>query len=142
MLGLFEKNSGTKPINPENALGAYIEDLNHRFTGLDVSIQETIKKDMQAEDEALARFIETCQLEKWYQAALDLAKRDVMEEINEETEDGEKMQEIADKLMDIEKQIAKNERSKAETILHSKPRYKPGTKLDGSVGNFRSSSRF
>lgn len=131
-----------RPINPENVLGAFTEDLNHRFAGLDVSIQESIKKDMQAEDEALSRYIETCQMEKWYQAALDLAKRDVMEEVNEETEDGEKMQGVAAKLAEIESQIAQNERNKAESLLHSKPRYKHKAKLDGSVGNFRASSRF
>ena len=123
-------------------MGAFTEDLQHRFARLDVSIKATIKKDMQAEDDALSRYIETCQLEKWYQAALDLAKRDVMEEVNEETEDGEKMQSIAAKLADIESRIAKNERNKAESLLHSKPRYKPKTRLNGSVGNFRSSSRF
>jgi nuclear pore complex protein Nup133 len=97
---------------------------------------------MQAEDEALSRYIETCQLEKWYQAVSDLAKRDVMEEVNEETENGEKMQRVAAKVMEIENQITQNERNKAESLLHSKPRYKPKAKLDRSVGKFRASSRF
>lgn len=123
-------------------MGAYTEETNQRFAGLDVSIQESIKKDMQAEDQALAMYIETCQLEKWYQAALDLAKRDVMEEVNEETEDGQKMRRVAAKLTEIEKQISQNERNKAESLLHSKPRYKPKAKLDRSVSKFRASSRF
>jgi nuclear pore complex protein Nup133 len=142
MIGLFERDSGVKPISPENVLGAYTEELNHRFTGLDVSIQESIKKDMQAEDEALSRYIETCQLEKWYQAALDLAKRDIMEEVHEETEDGEKMQRVAANLVEIESQINQNERDKAESLLHSKLRYKPKSKLDRSLSHFRASNRF
>ena len=142
MIGIFGENTATKPISPENVLGAFTEQLHHRFTGLDISIQETIKRDMQAEDDALSRFIETCQLEKWYQAALDLAKRDVMEDINEETENGGKMKNIAAKLDEIERQIAKNEKIKAESALHSKPRYPHKAKLGGSVGNLRSSSRF
>ena len=97
---------------------------------------------MQAEDAALSRYIKTCQLEKWYQAALDLAKRDVIEEVNEETDDGGKMRQIAAKLAEIEKRISRNERDKAESLLHSNPRYKPKAKLDRSVGNFRASSRF
>ena len=123
-------------------MGAYTEDLNHRFAGLDVSIQESIKKDMRAEDEALSKYIETCQLKKWYQAALDLAKRDVMEEVNEETDDGENMRRVAAKLAQIENQISQNERDKADALLHSKQRYKPKARLDRSVGNFRVSSRF
>ena len=139
--GTFEKNSAARPINPEHVLGAYTEELNHRFNGLDVSIQESIKKDTRAEDEALSKCIETCQLEKWYQAALDLAKRDVMEEVNEETDDGEKMRRVAAKLTQIESQISQNERNKAESLLHSKQRYKPKPRLDRSVGKFRVSSR-
>jgi nuclear pore complex protein Nup133 len=123
-------------------LGAFTDELNHRFAGLDVSIQESIKKDMRAEDEALSKYIETCQLEKWYQAALDLAKHDVMEEVNEETDDGEKMRRVAEKLTEIENQISRNERKKAESLLHSKQRYKPKPRLDRSVGKFRASNRF
>ena len=137
MIGVFEKNTATRPISPENVLGAFTEQLHHRFTGLDISIQETIKKNMQAEDEALSRYIKTCQLEKWYHAAVDLAKRDVMEELNEETEDGEKMQRIAANLDEIESRIAENEKTRAENLVHSKSRSNPKTKLGGNVDHFR-----
>lgn len=142
-IGLFEKSAGAKPISPENILGACTEQLDHRFTGLDVSIQESIKKDMQDEDAALSMYIEKCQLDKWYEGALDAAKRDVMEEVNDETDDGEKMRRAADRLQEIEMDIAEKERRKAESLLHSKPRHKPKAKLlDGRVGKFRGSIQY
>ena len=142
MIGLFEKSAEVKPISPENVFGACTEQLNHRFTGLDVSIQESIKKDMQAEDAALSMYIEKCQLGKWYEGALDAAKRDVMEEVNEETDGGEKMRRAAERLQEREREIAETERRKAESLLHSKPRYKPKAKLDGRVGKFRGSIQY
>lgn len=123
-------------------MGAYTEELNYRFKGLDASIQESIKKDMRAEDEALSKYIDTCQLGKWYQAALDLAKRDVMEEINEETDDGQKMRRVAARLTEIENQISQSEKDKAQSLLHSTQRYRPKPKIDRSKGKFRASSRF
>jgi nuclear pore complex protein Nup133 len=139
-IGLFDKNSTVKPMSPQDVLGAATDELDHRFTGLDVSIRETIMKDMEVEDDALKPYIATCRLDKWYQGALDLARQDYEEEIAEETDDGRRMKQVEDQLAQVEGDIAEKERAKAETLLHSKPRYKPKAKLNGST-NFRASTK-
>jgi nuclear pore complex protein Nup133 len=140
VIGLFEKNSKVKPISPQDVLGACTDELDHRFTRLDASIRERIMKDMQDEDDAMKPYIGTCRLNKWYQGALDLAKQDFAQEINDETNDGERMRQIAQKLQEVESGIAESEREKAESLLHSKPRYKPKAKADRmGRGSFRAS---
>jgi nuclear pore complex protein Nup133 len=136
-IGLFDEKSTVKPISPEDVLGAGTEDLDHRFTGLDASTREKIMKDMQAEDVLLTPYIESSRLDKWYQTALEQAKQDFEEEGNEETDDGRKMKEAEGALDEVERGIKESERRKAESLLHSKPRYKP--KMNGSLGSFRRS---
>jgi nuclear pore complex protein Nup133 len=126
-----------KPISPEDVLGAGTEGLDHRFTGLDVSIREKIMKDMQAEDDALTPFIESSRLGKWYQTALAQAKQDFAEEVNDENDNGRKMREAEETLDEVERGIKESERKKAESLLHSKPRQK--SKTNGSLGSFRRS---
>ncbi|KUJ15657.1 uncharacterized protein LY89DRAFT_618155 [Mollisia scopiformis] len=138
---LFDKRSVIKPMSPEEVLGAGSEGLDPRFTVLDASIREQIVQDMLVEDDALKHFIEKCRLDQWYDSALTQAKDDYDSELNEETDDGGKMNQIAAKLVDLEEEIKESEMKKAESLLHSKPRYKPKPKVNGSVGNFRSSFR-
>ena len=141
MIGLFEKNSKLKPISPQDILGACTDELDHRFKGLETGMRDRIMKDMQDEDDALKPYIDACRLSKWYQSALDLAKQDFADELNEETNDGERMRQIAQKLLDIEKGIKDSEQEKAEGLLHSKPRYKPKAKAS-RIGNFRASTQY
>jgi len=94
-------------------------------------------KDMQNEDEALQPYIDTCRLDQWYQEVLELAKGDFDEELREETVDGKNMQEAADMLDVMEREIKENEKQEAERQLFSKPRYKSKTKKLN--GGFRSS---
>lgn len=112
-------------------LGAYTEELHDRFNGLDGNIREDILKNMQSEDHALTRYVETSRLEKWFQSALDLAKEDFTEEVDEETNDGKKMRDAARALERIEEQITDNERSHAQKALH---RGKTESSV-GKVGN-------
>jgi nuclear pore complex protein Nup133 len=137
--GLFDKDSTVKLMSPGDVLGACTEELGQRFAGLDASMKDAIIRDMQAEDEGLKPFIETSRLEKWYHAALELARDDFKLELDEQTDDGEKMKQAEKTLAEIEEDIKENERRKAESLLHSKPRYKLKSKVSGSLGNFRSS---
>lgn len=137
---MFEKPSPLAPVSPRGALGACAEELDDRFRGLDAGVRASLLKDMQAEDESLKRYIEKCRLEKWFEGALDLAKRDVQEEMNEETEDGEAMRDMARRLLEMEQKIASDGKKVAVNMLRSKPRYKARPKLNGLVGGFKSSS--
>lgn len=137
--GLFDKNSTVRPISPHDVLGACRDELDHRFTRLDASIREMIMKAMQVEDEKLKPYIEKARLDKWYESILDLAKEDSEKELTEETNSGASMKDVENQLAEVERGIAEGERRKAESLLHSKPRYKPKAKMNGSVAKFRSS---
>lgn len=126
-------------MSPEEVLGAGTEDPDPRFAALDASIREQLAQDMLLEDDDLQPLIEKCRLGQWYESALAQAKDDCDAELNEETDDGSKMNEIAAKLIDLEEGIKESEMKKAESLLHSKPRYKPKAKMNGKLGNFRSS---
>ena len=136
-IGLFDEKTTVKPVSPEDVLGAGTEELDHRFTGLDISSREKIMKDMQAEDAALTPLIESSRLDKWYQTALAQAKQDYADGVNEENDDGRKMKEAEEALEEVERGIKESERTKAENLLQSRSRSK--TKMNGSLGSFRKS---
>lgn len=123
-------------MSPLDVLGIFTDELQERFNGLDANITESILKDMNTEDASLKSFIETCQLEKWYQSALDLAQFDFAEEVDRETDNGDKMLEAAQTLRVIEMQIQTNLTIAATKAFR-------GTKQMGGTGveKFRSSSR-
>ena len=77
---------------------------------------------MQGEDESLRHYIEKSRLEKWFEGALDLAKRDVQDEANAETEEGDTMKEMAKQVYEMEQKIASDGRQAAIDMLRSKPR--------------------
>lgn len=81
-------------------------------------------------------YVEKCRLEKWFEGAMDLAKRSVEDEANEETESGERMKEAAMELESREEEIASKAREAALEQLRSK-----GKPMNGSVGGFKSSVR-
>jgi nuclear pore complex protein Nup133 len=136
---MFEKPSTLTIVSPRGALGACTEELDDRFRSLDTDVRATLLKDMRAEDETLNNYIEKSRLEKWFEGALDLAKRDVQDEVNEETEEGEAMKEMAKQVYEMEQRIASDGRQAAIDMLQSKPRYKAKSKLNGSVGGFKGS---
>jgi nuclear pore complex protein Nup133 len=141
VIGMFEKNSIVKPMSPQDVLGACTNELDHRFNGLDVNMRDEIMKDMQVEDDRLSPYIQKCRLDKWYQGALDLAKLDYTEEVDDETEEGEKMLNAAQTLREIEKGIAERERGTAESLLRQKPRFTPQPRLEVGASRFGSSPR-
>lgn len=96
---------------------------------------------MKSEDAELKHYIDKCRLDKWFEGAFDLAKQSVQDELNEETEGGINMQEIADELEREEERISAASNKAAMEMLHSKPRYRPRAKLSSSVAGFRSSVR-
>jgi nuclear pore complex protein Nup133 len=120
-------------------LGACTDELDDRFRGLDSSVREPLLKDMQAEDQELKDYIAKCRLEKWFEGALDLVKRDIQEEAHEETEEGEIMMRVAQKLHEKEEMIAVEGRKAAMEMLRAKPRYKSKPRLNGSKRGFKSS---
>lgn len=138
---LFDEGSTVRPMNPEAIVGASTEELDHRFTGLDASLRESILKAFRVEDAAFNVYIQKFQLEKWYSGALDLAKQDFQEDVGEKTEDGQKMSEARQALEQLEESIAQGEQSKAENLLHSKPRHRvKSRKPYGSIQGFRRST--
>ncbi|KAM3072879.1 hypothetical protein ACMFMF_007207 [Clarireedia jacksonii] len=132
--GIFDKDSTMSPLSPQEVLGACTDELDHRFHRLDASIRERIMGDMQSEDDLLKPYIDTCRLEKWHQGALDLARQDFREEVEQKTNEGGDAKKAAEMLEDIEKRIANDERERAEGLLLLKPRVRakrPGLKLEG-----------
>jgi nuclear pore complex protein Nup133 len=96
---------------------------------------------MSSEDEKLRRYMDKCKLNEWYQSCQDLAKSSVEEELNEETEGGRHMKEIAQELRKIENSIAKSGQQEAQEMLTSRPRYEANSKLKGSTYSLRNSIR-
>ncbi|KAJ5051528.1 uncharacterized protein L3040_001304 [Drepanopeziza brunnea f. sp. 'multigermtubi'] len=133
---LFDKNTNVKAMNPREILVAGTEELEDRFTSSDASTQESILKDMQLEEDFLELLMEKHRLEKWYETIYDRAEREYEEALADETEDGNKMQEAAFMLDSKERELKRREEEKSDGLLHSKPRFKPKTKLNG-----RSSTR-
>lgn len=128
---MFEKGSTVKAMSPKDVLGACTTELDHRFNGLDASMRQEIMKDMKVEDDQLRPYMQRCRLDKWYQAAVDLAKQDFTAEVDDQTDDGKKMLKAADKLVELEKAIAEKERSAAERLLHAAAPRRSKTRVDG-----------
>ncbi|CAL3967495.1 unnamed protein product [Diplocarpon coronariae] len=139
---LFEKNTNVKPIGPREVLGAGSDNFEERFASSDDSTLESIMKDMQVEDDALEPLIEKYRLEQWFETIYEQAKQKYELDLEEQTDDGSAMQQGASRLAEIEQGIRKNEQTRAESLLHSKPRYKPKAKGSGNSGSFRHSIKF
>ncbi|PQE30489.1 hypothetical protein CJF32_00010252 [Rutstroemia sp. NJR-2017a WRK4] len=143
---IFDKDPTMSPLSPQEVLGACTDELDSRFVRSDASIRERFMGDMQSEDDALKPYINTCRLEKWHQGALDLARQDFRDEVEQETNEGGDMKMAAAALEDMEKSVADNERERAEGFLLSKPRTRakrPVVKFEGrrsGSGSARSGS--
>lgn len=126
-------------MGPDEVFGAGTEELDSRFSRFDFSTREQIMQDMSVEDTALRPLVEKFRLEQWYQSTLVKAKDDCATELHEQTDEGGMMQQAAENLVEIEEKIRAEELKKAEALLHSKTRFKPKAKVNGSLVNFRSS---
>lgn len=135
---MFEKPSTLRLISPQSVQGACTEELDDRFRGLDDSIRSPLLKDMRDEDTALTEYIDNFRLEKWFEATLELAKKNVTDESNNETEDGYSLAVMAAELLQMkEENIEKEGQAKAVGLLRSKPRYRQ--KLNGSANGLKDS---
>ena len=118
---LFDKPSRLQILTPTAVLGAASE-LDDRYRGLDAGVRDPLLADMRAEDAALKTYIESCRLGKWFEGALDLARRSVEEEKKAEEEGKRGLKEVAERLREIEGEIEERERAVAREMLRSKPR--------------------
>lgn len=78
--------------------------------------------DLAAEDSTLRDYIAHHRLQKWFEGALDLAKRSVEEEKREKEEGERGMREVAERLREIEGEIEGRERGVAREMLRCRPR--------------------
>lgn len=140
-IGLFDKSSGFRIVDPKEALGAYTANLDSRFSNPKASFKDALVRDLKSEDEALKSYVDACRLEKWFESTLDLAKQSIAREANEETETGLAMQQVARELQSIEEQIARRSRDSALNLLASKPRFKPRAHLSSYLGISGGSAR-
>lgn len=78
--------------------------------------------DLSSEDNTLKSYITHARLGKWFEGALDLAKRSVEEEKKEKEEGERGLQEVAERLKEIEAEIEERERGVAREMLRCRPR--------------------
>lgn len=116
-------------------LGASTAELDERYRGLDAGVREPLLADMRAEDGALARLVAGCRLGKWFEGALDLARRAVADEAAAEVRAAKGMRDVAAQLRAIEGEIEVRERERAREMLRSKPRQRARQRVGGG-GSF------
>ena len=126
-----------KPIDPNELLGTYTDELDSRFNGLDGNIRDRMMKDMRAEDKALKPLIESSRLAYWHQAAIDRAKQDEEFETSEKTKAGAGMSDIARELDEVEEKIKGELNTKAVDMLHAKPKGKGKRRGSTNMGSLR-----
>lgn len=136
---MFKKESNIIPMGPSEVLGAGTDRLPRHLIGLDAGQRERFLRDMEAEDSSLKPMIEKCRLEKWYESALEQAKRDFEEDLAEETDDGKNMIFAAERLEGIERDIKERGNANAYGKLHEKQEGRPKKRKNSSVGKFRGS---
>ncbi|KAI9643128.1 hypothetical protein NHQ30_008863 [Ciborinia camelliae] len=129
---IFEKDLTIKPLSPQEVIGACTDELEHRWSRIDASMRERMMRDYQIEDDGLNIYIEAARLEKWHQQAVELAKQDFRNEIGAKTSEGSVMDiEAASLLEELEREIANNEKGRAEGMLLSRPKHRARPKFDG-----------
>jgi nuclear pore complex protein Nup133 len=114
-LGLFDDDTGIVPICPQDVLGACTERLDHRFTGADIALQQNLLSDYQVEDGRFQELINKHRMKSWYESALEAARNDHREELNQITSDGSETGLGTDALELAEKQIAEKEQRKVDS---------------------------
>ncbi|KFY35926.1 hypothetical protein V494_05476 [Pseudogymnoascus sp. VKM F-4513 (FW-928)] len=93
-----------------------------RYRSLDASLRAPLLSDLASEDSTLKSYITHARLGKWFEGALDLAKRSVEEEKAEKEEGDKGMKEVARRLREIEAEIEERERGVAREMLRCRPR--------------------
>lgn len=120
-IDLFDSPSRLRIVTP-SSLTTTPPTLDARYRSLDAGVRAPLLSDLAAEDNALKSYITHARLGKWFEGALDRAKRSVEEE-KKEKEEGEKgLRDVAERLKEIEVEIEERERGIAREMLRCRPR--------------------
>lgn len=113
--GIFSKPTALQPTAPSDILGACTEpsDLGLRFADQEESTKTALCADMKLEDEKLETLMRTCQLEKWWQECVTLAKEDVDKLVHRKTIEGAEMKLAKEEVEALEGNYVKEKRAKA-----------------------------
>lgn len=119
-LGLFDDGTGIIPLGPHDILGACTERLDHRYSGVDVTVQRNLLNDHQTENRHFQDLINKQRMNSWYEMTLETARADFKADMNQITSDGSDMGAGKDALEQAEKRIAEKEQRKANGSLKNK----------------------
>lgn len=64
-------------MSPQEALGAFTEEVDRRFRNFDADFQAKLKTCMKDEDKVLTKNIESHRLAGWAESAMEIAKKEV-----------------------------------------------------------------
>ncbi|KAF9882358.1 nuclear pore complex subunit nup133 [Colletotrichum karsti] len=74
-----------RPFRPSDALGAFTEDLDSRFDGMEKSFRDKLLDAMKWEDSVLRKYIEKSRLEEWSRTTAETAESLVAESVDDAT---------------------------------------------------------
>ncbi|KAL5345102.1 hypothetical protein ACLOAV_010056, partial [Pseudogymnoascus australis] len=114
---LFESPSRLRVVTPSSLASGPATTLDARYRSLDAGVRAPLLSDLSSEDNTLKSYITHARLGKWFEGALDLAKRSVEEEKKEKEEGERGLQEVAERLKEIEAEIEERERGVAREML-------------------------
>ncbi|KFY63297.1 hypothetical protein V496_04035 [Pseudogymnoascus sp. VKM F-4515 (FW-2607)] len=119
---LFESPSRLRVVTPSSLASGPATTLDARYRSLDAGVRAPLLSDLSSEDNTLKSYITHARLGKWFEGALDLAKRSVEDEKKEKEEGERGLQEVAERLKEIEAEIEERERGVAREMLRCRPR--------------------
>jgi len=112
---IFEAPASLQLLSPTEVLGACSdpEELGQRFSDKEGSDKIALAADMKVEDDRLTTFMETCQLEKWWQECVTLAKDAVDKDVHQKTIEGAEMKKAAGEVARLEEEHFRAAKKKA-----------------------------
>ncbi|KAL7948910.1 Non-repetitive/WGA-negative nucleoporin C-terminal domain-containing protein [Trichoderma barbatum] len=78
-----DAHSVFKPMSPQDALGAFTEQLDHRFRDFEAGMRSKLIDAMHTEDKLLTQYIEKNRLTEWERTALEAAQAQHIKEAQE-----------------------------------------------------------
>lgn len=121
-IDLFDPPSRLRIVTPTALSTAPATTLDTRYHSLDAGVRAPLLSDLAAEDVTLREYMTHHRLQKWFEGALDLARRSVEGEKKEKEEGERGMREVAERLGEIEREIEERERGVAREMLRCRPR--------------------
>lgn len=112
---LSESAASFQPLRPSEVVGAFsdVDELGLRFSDREESAKTVLAADMSTEDDRLEHFMQRCQLEKWWQECVMLAKEAVDAEVHQKTVAGAEMKAAAEELRSVEEQHFRSLKNRA-----------------------------